>query len=169
MQSHQLYEMAMKRGDAKRVAAEMGYRSGGEVPRRWRRPLATATNLFTGELSPVNKARLELLAHDRVNPDAADILLFALFADVARQRAQRVDPDEDAVLVALVAGYQSAITAFLVDSGALQTEEDLYRAGAAIVRALLFVIGDDGAGVPLLKVEPEKTWFERAIAWVRGL
>jgi hypothetical protein len=169
MEPDRLYRTAMKRGDAKRVGTAMGYTSG-EIPRRWFRKAAGPTNLATGQLSPLTKAKRELLAHDRVNPQAADTLLFDLFvADVARQRARLAADDADAILVALVEGNAQAVRAFLADPKALQTEEDLYRAGAAIVRALLFVVGDDGAGVPLLRVENEKTWYERAIAWVRSL
>lgn len=153
MKTHELYQLAMPRGAAGRVARELGY-ADASVPKRWRRPLAAASNLFTGELSQLMKAKAEILAHDRVDESAADVLLFDLFAAVARQRSRRkVDSDEDAVLVALVNGYHEAIESFLIEAAPLLTEQQLYRAGANVVRALLFVIDDDGAGLPLMKVD----------------
>ena len=169
MEAHDLYQMAMPRGAAGRVAREMGY-ADSSIPKAWRRPLATSTNLFTGQLSPLMRAKVELLAHDRVNPDAADLLLFDLFAaDLARQRARRGADDEDTILVALTQSYHLAINALLAGDDSELTEEKLYRAGAALVRALLFAIGDDGASVPLMKVEAGKTLFKRAWAWMRSL
>jgi hypothetical protein len=170
MEPERVYKTAMKRGDARRVGREMGLTSG-EIPRRWMRTPAAPTNLFTGELSPLMRAKRELLAHDRVNSDAADILLFDLFvADVARQRAQCGADDEDAILIALTQSYHRAINALLAGNDHL-TEEDLYRAGAAVVRALLFVIDktEAGSGVPLMKVEPRQSLVERAIVWVKSL
>lgn len=153
MEPHQVYQTAVKRGDARRVGREMGYTSG-EIPRRWMRPAASPTNLFTGELSPVMKAKAELLAHDRVNPDATNILLFDLFvADVARQRERIIGDNEDAVLAALINSYHTAIESLFTKSSPQLTEQELYRCGGAIVRALLFVIGDDGQGVPLMRID----------------
>jgi hypothetical protein len=164
MEAHELYQLAMPRGAAGKVGREIGY-ADSSIPKAWRRPLATSTNLFTGNLSPLMKAKRELLAHDRVNSDAADILLFDLFADLARQRAQRNGDDADAVLIAVTQSYHRAIDALLAADQ--HTEEKLYRAGASLVRALLFVIGDDGKGAPLMKAESGKTVFERAIAWLK--
>ncbi len=155
MKPHQLYQEAMKRGDAGRVAYEMGYTSG-EVPRRWRRPLATPHNLFTGELSPMMKAKVELLAQDRVNPDAADILLFSMFADLARQRARLRLESREMIILALATALHSAMKAFMIETSPEVQELELYRAGAVLVRALAFVIGDDGAaGVPMRMVVDE--------------
>lgn len=89
MKSHKLYEIAVRRGDAKHIDREMGYRSGGEIARSWRREPAQPNNLSTGRIPPLVKGKQELLAHDRVNPKTADILLFDLFASVALQRAGR--------------------------------------------------------------------------------
>lgn len=168
MESHELYQMAMPRGAAVQVARELGY-ADSSVPKSWRRPLATSWNLFTGQLSPLMKAKRELLAQDRVNPEAADVLLFDLFAAVAQQRAERRPDDRDNVLAALIAGHQDAAAAILMGSSRLTSEEKLFRAGGTFVRALLFVIGDERAGVPLLRIEPEKTLPQRLAAWVRGL
>jgi hypothetical protein len=164
--SHELYQLAMKRGDAGPVGREMGYTSG-ELPRRWRRPLATPHNLFTGELSPIMKAKVELLAQDRVNPDAADILLFSMFADLARQRTRLRPDSREMVLLSLSQALHCAMKAFMIEQSSIARETELYKAGATIVRALAFVISDDGAvaGIPL-RVEDERPGrLMRMIQW----
>jgi len=141
----------MPRGSATRVGREMGYTSG-EIPRRWRRPQAASDNLFTGELSPTMKASLEIQAHDRAgNSDFADLLAGKICTDLGRQRARRHFDNRELVLLALAEGFHTAIKAFTLDQSRDKREIDLLRAEAAIVRALVFNAGDDGAidGVPL--------------------
>ncbi len=148
MKSHKLYEVALKRGDAALVDKEMGYRSNGEIARSWRREPACPDNLSTGRKSPLVKGKQELLAHDRVNPEAADILLFDLFAAVALQRATRtpetMEGDEKlAVMRALAQGFLTACEALAGPLSLDEQEEKLWRAGGAVVRALLFVARED--------------------------
>jgi hypothetical protein len=146
----------------------MGY-ADASVPKSWRRPVATPFNLFTGQLSPLMKAKLELLAQDRVNPDAADLLLFDLIVAVARQRADRQADDRDNVLAALIRGHEQATAAILLEASQRTREEKLYRAGMSFVRALIFVLGEQSEGVPLLRVESEKSLLRRVSEWVRNL
>jgi hypothetical protein len=166
---HQLYDATMKRGDAVRVAAEMGYTSG-EVPRRWRRPQAGPNNLFTGEISPMMKAKFELLAQDRVNSETADVLLFSMFSDLARQRARLRPDNREMIVLALAGALHQAIKAFTIEASPELREVELYRAGGAIVRALAFVIGDDGAvdGVPMCMVDETPSLAVRAWRRLRG-
>jgi len=154
--SHELYEEAMPRGRAGQVGRELGY-ADGSVPRRWRRPVATPSDLFTGELSPMMRAKAELLAQDRIDGYAADILLFSMFADLARQRARLRPDSREMIVLALAQGFHSAIKAFTIETTGIYREVELYRAGASIVRALAFVIGDDGAvGIPLRMIDDDR-------------
>jgi len=149
MKPYQLYEIAVRRGDAKHIDREMGYHTNGEIARRWRRPYADADNLFTGQPAPLVKGKQEILAHDRVNPEAADILLFDLFASVALQRAGRApvtDHQEQTRLEVMHALAQGFLTACEALAGQLtqdEQEEKLWRAGGAVVRAILFVMHEE--------------------------
>ncbi|MGI9167816.1 MAG: hypothetical protein ACR2G5_15800 [Pyrinomonadaceae bacterium] len=98
-------------------------------------------------------------------------MLFDLFAAVARQRARRGTESRERIQAALAEGYFRATRALLNDPrvyGA-RTEEELYRAGGTIVQALIFVLGDDGQGTPLLRIANKKTFSERLLAWFRSL
>lgn len=151
MQEHTLFRTAMSRGHATRVAKELGLNSG-QVPRSWKRPAAGRHNLFTGQYAPLKPGRDQLLAHDRVDHYTADILLFSLFADVAKQRAERQPDDKAAVVCALANGFRQAIEAVLSNDSPEEIEAALYIAGGCVVRAIVFVIGRAGAHVPLRSV-----------------
>lgn len=160
MKPHQLYETAMPRGDAAKTDREMGSRSEGEVARRWRRPVATRDNLlFTGKLSPLEKGKAQLLAHDRVRPETADILMFDLLADLSKQRIQRageaVPSDRDEVVRAFVAAFSEALRILLLPSASAEEQQAaLCQVGGALVRALMFVAPDESesGGYPLFKL-----------------
>lgn len=104
MKPHALYAVAIPRGDAARTDHELGLKSAGVNTRRWRResrPELGEQN--TGRIAPLAKAKAQILAHDRVNPQTADILVFDLESDLRIQRAKRAGqaPESDPKKVAL--------------------------------------------------------------------
>jgi hypothetical protein len=160
MKPHTLYETAMPRGDARRTDREMGSRSEGEIARRWRRPAATRDNLVsTGQLAPLEKGKAQLLAHDRVRPETADILLFDLMANLSRQRILRAGEtapsDRDEVVRGIVAAFSEALRILLVPSSSTTEQQAaLCQVGGKLVRALMFVARDESEseGYPLFKI-----------------
>lgn len=168
MKPHELYEMAMPRGAAQKVARELGLKSS-TIPKSWRRPAEGPANLFSGRLSYLQRAKDEVLAHDRVSSTGTNILLFDLFvADVARQRKARRLNDPDELLAKLVTSYQGAISAFVSGDASHETEQKLYRAGAELVGVLVDFEQRRITSVPLMKVETTNRWWHRARNFVRG-
>jgi len=158
MKSHKLYESAMRRGDARQTDRELGYRTEGEIARRWRRPVATRDNLvLTGKSAPLVKAKAQLLAHDRVRPETADILIFDLLAGVAMQRAKRRSDytvgERGEVVSGVAEAFAGALRILLLPSPSTDEQEAaLYFAGGKLVRALLFVMRDESSGHPRFKL-----------------
>lgn len=101
MKTHEIEQLAQRRGDPKRIDRARGLKSGGKVSERYVREVAAMDNLATGQCSPAAREYLRVTAS--VNPEIPANWIGAVEADVVLRAAMRagVAPERARDLFAL--------------------------------------------------------------------
>ncbi len=141
--SHEVDQLATRRGDAPKLDREMGWRSVGERFRSFSRPPRTAeAQHATGAPSKLAQAETELLARDRVNPAGADVWLANLKHRLGLQRALRAGAVGDTwadVTIYLIETFASAAIALVRMRDAREAARGMLKLGAAANRAHIWL------------------------------